>query len=57
VLFSAVLANGEMLWFCRVLAQARETDTKKWKFAKKLVQNAEFSYIWRFPFPDDVVAC
>jgi hypothetical protein len=30
--------------------------TKKWKFAKKLVQNMEFFIIWRFPFPDVIVA-
>ncbi len=42
VLFSTVLAHGEMLWFCRVLAWAWEKDAKKWKFAKNLVQNAEF---------------
>jgi hypothetical protein len=36
------VVHGEMLWFCRVPACAREKDAKKWKFAKNLVQNAEF---------------
>jgi hypothetical protein len=52
VLFSTVLAHGEMLWFCRVPARAREKDAKKWKFEENLVQNVEFFIIWRFPFPD-----
>jgi hypothetical protein len=42
VLFSIVLACGEMLLFCRVPAWAQKKNTKKWKFTKKLVQNAEF---------------
>jgi hypothetical protein len=29
---------------------------KKWKFAKNLVQSAEFLIIWRFAFPDVIVA-
>jgi hypothetical protein len=44
VLFSTVVVHGEMLWFCRVPARAREKDAKKWKFAKNLVQNPEFFY-------------
>jgi hypothetical protein len=43
VLFSTVVVNGEMLWFCRVPMWAQEKDAKKWKFAKNLVQNEEFS--------------
>jgi hypothetical protein len=41
VFFSTVLAHGEMLWFCRVWRELRKKTQKKWKCAKKLVQNAE----------------
>jgi hypothetical protein len=51
VLFSTVLARGEMLWFCRVPAQGWEKDAKKWKFAKNLVQNVEFFFHLEISLP------
>jgi hypothetical protein len=51
VLFSTVVVHGEMLWFCRVPARAREKDAKKWKFAKNLVQNPEFFYDLEISLP------
>jgi hypothetical protein len=36
VLFSTVLVHGELLWFCRVPAQAQEKDAKKVEICKKI---------------------
>jgi hypothetical protein len=42
--------------FARIEPSGTRKKTKKWKFAKNLVQSAEFFIIWRFAFPDVIVA-
>jgi hypothetical protein len=42
--FSTVLAHGGMLWFVEFRRELGKNTPKKWKFAKNLVQNAEFLY-------------
>jgi hypothetical protein len=54
VLFCTVVVHGEMLWFCRVLAWAREKDAKIVEICKKFSRKCGvFFIIWRFPFPDE----
>jgi hypothetical protein len=51
VLFSTVLARGEMLWFVEFWRELGKKMLKKWKFAKNLVQNAEFFYHLEISLP------